>query len=128
MACRVVCGRLLTMPTFSPTIALVRVVFPALGRPTRAAKPLRWDGCSGRVTPSSLPLPTDATAGPGRCAHLGRWRHAFPVPTRARRAPGRPGGAGPRAAHQPGHQLRVPRPAGPEAARHGDPATVALLA
>src|SRR3712207_9200206 len=49
MACRVVCGRLLTMPTFSPTMALVSVVLPALGRPTRQAKPLRY-GCSGVLT------------------------------------------------------------------------------
>jgi hypothetical protein len=33
IACRVVCGRLLTMPTFSPTSALVSVVLPALGGP-----------------------------------------------------------------------------------------------
>src|SRR3954453_10462620 len=45
MACRVVCGRLLTMPTFSPTSALVSVVLPTLGRPTRQAQPLRY-GCS----------------------------------------------------------------------------------
>jgi hypothetical protein len=44
MACRVVCGRLLTMPTFSPTSAFVSVVLPAFGRPTRQAKPLRYGG------------------------------------------------------------------------------------
>src|SRR3712207_3559290 len=49
IACRVVCGRLLTMPTFSPTSALVNVVLPALGRPTRQAKPLRYGGWSGGV-------------------------------------------------------------------------------
>src|SRR4051812_33684585 len=50
IACRVVCGRLLTMPTFSPTSALVSVVLPALGRPTRATKPLRCGDCSGLLT------------------------------------------------------------------------------
>src|SRR4051794_32634497 len=79
MACRVVCGRLLTMPTFSPTIALVSVVLPALGRPTRQAKPLRWGGCSsGALTADSLP-PTADDAGqpavddhaPGMIAAMG---------------------------------------------------------
>src|SRR3954452_11428615 len=62
MACRVVCGRLLTMPTFSPTSALVSVVLPALGRPTRATKPLRCGGCSGVLTRDSLPPRCDETA------------------------------------------------------------------
>src|SRR4051794_17111835 len=66
MACRVVWGRLLTMPTFSPTIALVSVVFPALGRPTRATKPLRCGICSGGVTRTSLPPGADGIAAPGR--------------------------------------------------------------
>src|SRR5687767_7761899 len=55
IACRVVWGRLLTMPTFSPTSALVSVVLPALGRPTRATKPLRCGCCSGVLTRNSLP-------------------------------------------------------------------------
>src|SRR4051812_23808945 len=59
MAYRVVWGRLLTMPTFSPTRALVSVVLPALGRPTRATKPLRCGVCSGLLTaPVSHPVPT----------------------------------------------------------------------
>src|SRR3712207_4728638 len=66
MACRVVCGRLLTMPTFVPTIALVSVVLPALGRPTRQAKPLRYGGWSGSLTSSSLPPAADTSAAPGR--------------------------------------------------------------
>src|SRR4051794_14062458 len=70
MACRVVCGRLLTMPTFSPTRAFVSVVLPAFGRPTRQAKPLRYGGRSGGVTPSSLPLRTDSAAAPGSSAVL----------------------------------------------------------
>jgi hypothetical protein len=40
------------MPTFSPTSALVSVVFPALGRPTSAMKPLRCGVCSGLLTGS----------------------------------------------------------------------------
>src|SRR3954452_21602990 len=67
MACRVVCGRLLTMPTFSPTRALVNVVLPALGRPTRQAKPLRYGGWSGGVTPSILPPGDDTPAPPVPC-------------------------------------------------------------
>src|ERR671917_1817323 len=63
MACRVVCGRLLTMPTFSPTMALVTVVLPALGRPTRQAKPLRY-GSSGVLTgPVSHRAPTTPWTG-----------------------------------------------------------------
>src|SRR3954447_24539300 len=59
MACRVVCGRLLTMPTFSPTSALVSVVLPALGRPNRATKPLRRGDCGGLLTgPVSHRVPT----------------------------------------------------------------------
>ena len=66
MACRVVCGRLLTMPTFSPTSALVSVVLPALGRPTRATKPLRCGDCSGVLTPSvSHRVPTDPRSSRG---------------------------------------------------------------
>src|SRR3712207_9079232 len=64
MACRVVCGRLLTMPTFSPTSALVSVVLPALGRPTRQAKPLRYGGWSGDVTAPILPPGADTSASP----------------------------------------------------------------
>ena len=40
-ACRVVCGRLEVIAIFSPTRALVSVDLPALGRPTRLAKPER---------------------------------------------------------------------------------------
>jgi hypothetical protein len=39
MVCRVVCGLLEVMVTFWPTIALVSVDLPALGRPTRQANP-----------------------------------------------------------------------------------------
>src|SRR3954469_5715555 len=65
MACRVVCGRLLTMPTFSPTRALGSGLLRALGRPTRATKPLRCDDCWGLLTgPVSHRPPTvPATAG-----------------------------------------------------------------
>src|SRR5918997_4055107 len=72
MACRVVCGRLLTMPTFSPTNALVSVVLPALGRPTRQAKPLRYGGWSGGVTPAILPPGDDTPASPVPCGTAGR--------------------------------------------------------
>ena len=41
MRLRVVCGRLETMATFSPTIAFIIVDFPTFGRPTIAAKPER---------------------------------------------------------------------------------------
>src|SRR3712207_1827688 len=74
MACRVVCGRLLTMPTFVPTRALVSVVLPALGRPTRQAKPLRYGGWSGGVTPAILPPGDDTSASPvpgGTAGRLG---------------------------------------------------------
>ena len=40
--CRVVCGRLEVIATFWPTRAFVRVDLPALGRPTKQAKPARW--------------------------------------------------------------------------------------
>ena len=39
-ACRVVCGFEEAMTIFWPTRALVRVDLPALGRPTKQAKPL----------------------------------------------------------------------------------------
>lgn len=39
---RVVCGRLEVIATFLPTRAFVRVDLPALGRPTKQAKPARW--------------------------------------------------------------------------------------
>ena len=39
--CRVVCGRDDAMATFCPTMALVNVDLPALGRPTKQAKPER---------------------------------------------------------------------------------------
>src|SRR4029079_6372659 len=84
MAWRVVCGRLLTMPTFSPTSALVSVVFPALGRPTSATKPLRCGDCSGRLTSpvshrgaSDPPHPAemiDAMAAQARDDRVGRER------------------------------------------------------
>ena len=38
---RVVCGLSLVITTFWPTIALVSVDLPALGRPTNDTKPLR---------------------------------------------------------------------------------------
>src|SRR5690348_6918209 len=41
MRCRVVWGRGVTMLSFSPTSAFNSVDLPTLGRPTRAAKPLR---------------------------------------------------------------------------------------
>ena len=48
-ACRVVCGLLEVIATFSPTSALVSVDLPALGRPTKQAKPARCCG-PGPVT------------------------------------------------------------------------------
>src|SRR5690242_11355258 len=39
--CRVVCGCGLTIAIFSPTIALRRVLLPALARPIRATRPER---------------------------------------------------------------------------------------
>ena len=44
---RVVCGLLEVMATFSPTSALVRVDLPALGRPTKQAKPVRCGAAVG---------------------------------------------------------------------------------
>ena len=41
MACRVVCGRLEVIATFCPISAFVSVDLPALGRPTKQAKPER---------------------------------------------------------------------------------------
>ena len=40
--CRVVCGWFAVIATFWPTRAFVRVDLPALGRPTKQAKPARW--------------------------------------------------------------------------------------
>src|SRR3712207_6899326 len=60
------------MPTFSPTRALVSVVLPALGRPTRQAKPLRYGGWSGGVTPAILPPGDDTPASPVPCGTAGR--------------------------------------------------------
>ena len=45
MTVRVVCGRDEVIATFVPTMALVSVDLPALGRPTKQAKPERC-GCS----------------------------------------------------------------------------------
>ncbi len=44
---RVVCGREEVIATLVPTRALVRVDLPALGRPTKDAKPLRNSGTHG---------------------------------------------------------------------------------
>src|SRR5215470_11923205 len=44
MRLRVVCGLEATMATFWPTRRFSSVDFPALGRPTTAAKPARWAG------------------------------------------------------------------------------------
>ena len=41
IVCLVVCGLLEVIATFVPTRALVRVDFPALGRPTKQANPER---------------------------------------------------------------------------------------
>ncbi len=41
MACRVVCGRLDVIAIFDPISAFVSVDLPALGRPTKQAKPDR---------------------------------------------------------------------------------------
>ena len=42
MARRVVCGLSEVIATLAPTMALSSVDFPALGRPTKQAKPERW--------------------------------------------------------------------------------------
>ena len=58
MACRVVCGRLEVIATFCPISAFVSVDLPALGRPTKQAKPERKpSGTSANVTvvPASRP-------------------------------------------------------------------------
>ena len=47
---RVVCGRLEVIATFLPTRAFVRVDLPALGRPTKQAKPARWAASEDWVT------------------------------------------------------------------------------
>ena len=47
--CRVVCGLLEVIATFSPTSALVSVDLPALGRPTKQAKPERCSVTSAVV-------------------------------------------------------------------------------
>src|SRR3954468_11415704 len=98
------------MPTLVPTSALVSVVLPALGRPTRQAKPLRYGCWSGAVTrpvshrpPTGPPSRAEGTvAGPIG----GTWkdpRHGRTGTTRGLRAPpcaGRPRSG---AAHHPGH-------------------------
>lgn len=45
--CRVVCGWSAVIATFWPTRAFVRVDLPALGRPTKQAKPARWAASAG---------------------------------------------------------------------------------
>src|SRR4051795_4213659 len=100
------------MPTFSPTIALVSVVFPALGRPTRATKPLRCGICSGGVTRTSLPPGADGIAAPGR-GTVDTRRPARRVPPvsmgRAARRPLRDPPAGHLHAHDLGHAARQHR-------------------
>ncbi|GAA2226336.1 hypothetical protein GCM10010104_18120 [Streptomyces indiaensis] len=45
--CRVVCGWFAVIATFWPTRAFVRVDLPALGRPTKQAKPALWTAPAG---------------------------------------------------------------------------------
>ena len=67
--CRVVCGRLEVIATFWPTRAFVRVDLPALGRPTKQAKPARCGRPLGwlaesvaRVRALMAPILPDAAA------------------------------------------------------------------
>ena len=102
MRCRVVCGRGVTMLSFSPTSALNRVDLPTLGRPTSAAKPLR----------NSLRSVAHACATP----------RGFPICCRTRsrglllRAPARRAAAlrappeGPHLAAHDGRSAHAPRP------------------
>ncbi len=50
IVCRVVCGFEEVMATFCPTRALVSVDFPALGRPTRQAKPAAYPLVDSRTS------------------------------------------------------------------------------
>ncbi len=64
---RVVCGREEVMATFVPTRALVRVDLPALGRPTKEAKPLRKSGTRGLCHhEESAPEPSSVVASAAR--------------------------------------------------------------
>jgi hypothetical protein len=59
IVCRVVCGFEEVMATFWPTMALVRVDFPALGRPTRQAKPARYPEPGPPAYASVMTLPPE---------------------------------------------------------------------
>ena len=62
---RVVCGRDEVIATLVPTSALVRVDLPALGRPTKDAKPLRNSGTRGLChSPASGPAPPSKGCSP----------------------------------------------------------------
>ena len=56
MACRVVCGRLDVIAIFEPISALVSVDLPALGRPTKQAKPDRKPSGTSRNRQSGSEL------------------------------------------------------------------------
>ena len=88
---RVVCGLELVITTLLPTSALVSVDFPAFGRPTNDAKPLRWARaclrCSSPVLSCCVVVRPDLVVG---------------LALRLARAPDRPG------VHRAGLALRPP--------------------
>ena len=74
---RVVCALRVTIETFSPTSALIRVDLPALGAPMMATKPHRvslMSRSSGRERPAPPPVPRRASSSRRR------------LPARSRRA------------------------------------------
>ena len=83
--CRVVCGRFEVIATFCPTRAFVRVDLPALGRPTKQAKPARCGvpGRRGRASPAGSARRRRSARGPDPAP----WSR---VPRRARGHPWRP--------------------------------------
>lgn len=99
---RVVCGRLEVIATFWPTRAFVRVDLPALGRPTKQAKPARWgprtvrrksretkeyERSCGPFSPIPPPPPTSRPFGAPRGRLSRRWPSAARSRRERRRAP-----------------------------------------
>ena len=76
IVCRVVCGLDDVIATFCPTKALVSVDLPALGRPTRQAKPARYAASS----PWSVIVASHTVRVTSQRSQHGRRRTA-PVPT-----------------------------------------------
>ncbi len=91
MVCRVVCGLLEVMATFCPTSALVSVDLPALGRPTRHAKPATGSpSCSRCVAHPARSSISGAPCVPARPARRRtvamRWRRPA-IRSAVRRSP-----------------------------------------